>query len=606
MTKSQKKRTARRLGFEGLESRMALSGDTISTSDVAQLLERATAAATTQDAIIAVVDRGGHILGVRTEAHINTANTSYLVFSIDGAVAEARTAAFFSSDAAPLTSRTVRYISQSTITQREVQANPNSANPTINGPGFVAPIGVGGQFPPGITSTPLVDLFAIEHTNRVNDNIPGISQASYGVQSGIMPSAQARGIGTLPGGIPLYKNGTLVGGIGVFFPGPNGYAAYEQGFIPNIGQTSVQRTNAPLELEAEWMAFAATNGSSGAGASVGTLSGIPPVPGYNLPGGPAARIDLAGITLQSVGPIAGPSGIQTILNVGRTVGPGPANGPGIVDQPIDPGMDQNAAGTTVAAGWLIPAHAGSSLTQADVTQIVVQAVLQARVTRAQIRPLGSTTKMVIAVSDKDGSLLGVYRMLDATIFSVDVAIAKARNMAYYDDPAQVQTIDLVDDNRDNVPDLPAGVAFTNRTVRFLAAPNYPSGALHSVPGAFSILRDPGINPSTAENVGPPQPASVYQSVLGFDSFNPGRNFHDPNNLANQNGVVFFPGSSALYKQNVISGGLGVSGDGVDQDDVVTFYGAQGFQAPTALRADQFFVRNVRLPYQNFSRNATGI
>ena len=86
-------------------------------------------------------------------------------------------------------------------------------------------------------------------------------------------------MGTLPGGIPLYKNGILVGGIGVFFPGPNGYATYEQGFVPNIGQTSLQRTNAPLELEAEWIAFAAAGGSSGAHASVGALSGIPPVSG---------------------------------------------------------------------------------------------------------------------------------------------------------------------------------------------------------------------------------------------------------------------------------------------------------------------------------------
>jgi hypothetical protein len=46
----------------------------------------------------------------------------------------------------------------------------------------------------------------------------------------------------------------------------------------------------------------------------------------------------------------------------------------------------------------------------------------------------------------------------------------------------------------------------------------------------------------------------------------------------------------------------VSGDGVDEDDVVTADGIAGFEPPDALRADQFFVRGVRLPYQNFSRN----
>ena len=53
----------------------------------------------------------------------------------------------------------------------------------------------------------------------------------------------------------------------------------------------------------------------------------------------------------------------------------------------------------------------------------------------------------------------------------------------------------------------------------------------------------------------------------------------------------------------LAGGLGISGDGVDQDDVVTVSGQAGFAAPLNIRADQFFVRGVRLPYQKFDRNA---
>ena len=100
----------------------------------------------------------------------------------------------------------------------------------------------------------------------------------------------------------------------------------------------------------------------------------------------------------------------------------------------------------------------------------------------------------------------------------------------------------------------------------------------------------------------PVAASAFQTVLGFDAFHPGRNFRDPNNIANQNGIVFFPGSAPLYKSTALVGGFGVSGDGVDQDDVVTFFGVDGFRAPNDLRADQFFVRGVRLPYQKFNRN----
>ena len=97
-------------------------------------------------------------------------------------------------------------------------------------------------------------------------------------------------------------------------------------------------------------------------------------------------------------------------------------------------------------------------------------------------------------------------------------------------------------------------------------------------------------------------------MQGFDSFNPQTNFHDPNNVANQNGIVFFPGSVPLYKDvngsgsPQLVGGLGVSGDGVDQDDDVTFQTAVGFEVPSnVLRADEVFVRGVRLPYQKFNR-----
>ena len=282
------------LGFERLESRQLLTAN-ITTADVDQLLRRATAASASNDAIIAVVDRNGTILGVQAESGVPITDPDTLYFAIDGAIAEARTAAYFSNNTAPLTSRTIRFISQSTITQREVQANPNpnETDPTLQGPGFVGAIGLGGQFPPGINDTPLVDLFGIEHTNRAvltslgPDGMPNTADDvaynidpafipsgvripipyAYGQQSGLLPDSDNRGIGTLPGGIPLYKNGELVGGIGVFFPGTTGYADTEQGFNPaNPNQTAQQRENAPRALEAEWIAFAAAGGSAGAGA----------------------------------------------------------------------------------------------------------------------------------------------------------------------------------------------------------------------------------------------------------------------------------------------------------------------------------------------------
>src|SRR5262249_14875205 len=197
--------------------------------------------------------------------------------------------------------------------------------------------------------------------------------------------------------------------------------------------------------------------------------------------------------------------------------------------------------------------AGGNLSAADVEQIIQQAIDEEQNVRAQIRlPNGTRAKFVFAVTDTNGDILGLYRTPDTTVFSIDVAVAKARNLAYYNNPAQLQAID-------QLPGFAPGIAFTNRTFRYLANPRFPVG-VGTEPGPFSILNDPGIDPKTGLNTGLPQPASAFKSVFGFDSFNPQSNFRDPFNVANQNGIVFFPGSSGVYKdiggQRVLVGGFG--------------------------------------------------
>jgi len=653
----------------------------LTAAEVKTLLDKASAVTASQDGIFAVVDRNGRILGVRVESQVLATITDQdtLVFAIDGAVAKARTAAFFGSGdlpigstGAPLTPRTIQYISQSTVTEREVEGNPNADNSsaaaaaasTTRGPGFVAPIGLGGHFPAGIAHTPPVDLFHIEHTNRDSYIAPGadgvkgtaddiqlrtftdalgrevnrfnmdpgfvpagkglFAPESYGTNqnSGLLPAATARGIATLPGGVGLYRdtNGdgigdTIVGGIGVFFPGPDGFATHEQGFVPGIGQTQVQRTgtatcdgtilSAPRVLEAEFIALVAAGGSNQ--AQLSGIAGAKPDPTapFDVPFG---RIDLVGINLPVIGPIGCDPGPEILLEVGSQFGAGVVNGE---DMPLIGGVaGKYRDGQTVPDGWLVMPHSSTvdpNLTAADVERIVAQGIQAANATRAAIRlPIGTRTRMVFAVTDTSGEVLGLFRMPDSTVFSIDVAVAKARNVSYYADATDLQPEDTVT--------LP-GVAFTNRTFRFLAEPRYPAGVDGSTPPDFSILNDPGVNRATAENLGAPVAAGSFQSVAGHDAFNVMTNFRDPGDpsvvaqggvaapTANQNGIVFFPGSTPLYKNGQLIGGLGVSGDGVDQDDVVTFCAAQGY-LPTApvLRADQVYVDGVRLPFMKFLRN----
>jgi uncharacterized protein GlcG (DUF336 family) len=180
--------------------------------------------------------------------------------------------------------------------------------------------------------------------------------------------------------------------------------------------------------------------------------------------------------------------------------------------------------------------------------------------------------MAIAVADLDGTIIGLYRMADGTVFSIDVAASKARNMAYFNSGARTAA---------DLTEVPMGTAITNRTIGFGAQPLFPPGINSSAAGPFFNLYQ--------QDVAKP-------CTQGFQVAVP--------TGKNQSGIVFFPGSVPLYRNGMLVGGLGISGDGVDQDDYVAAGGAAGFDAPTAIRADQVVVRDVRLPYLKFPQNPT--
>ncbi len=88
---------------------------------------------------------------------------------------------------------------------------------------------------------------------------------------------------------------------------------------------------------------------------------------------------------------------------------------------------------------------------------------------------------------------------------------------------------------------------------------------------------------------------------------PGRSRGANRSYLNQSGIVWFPGSAPLYKGGQLVGGIGVSGDGVEQDDYVTDGAVEGFEPPDDLRVDRSVIvtgegAEVRLPYWKFPRN----
>ncbi|HWX53786.1 MAG TPA: heme-binding protein [Verrucomicrobiae bacterium] len=467
----------------------------LTAAEVQTVVENA-ASSVDAPVVIAVTDRGGHILAVFQKtgaAATATGNFGASVATTELAVALARTAAYFSNDQAPLSSRTVRFIS-------------------------------GIHFPPGITNTANAALYGIENTNRgcpLNVTfLPGqtidpsrsISGASLGlgIITGKVDTSDSDPNAINPGGAPLFRNGRLVGGLGV------------AGAAPPV---------------AEFAAFSAA-ASSGFGANPAP-PGVVVIDGIALP-----------FVVQTTRPAgSNPGTLAGVFAVGPIASPGP-----------------------VPEGDLILAKAGliGGLTLAEVQSIVNQAIATANQTRAIIRlPDGQRARFAIAISDLDGTILALNRMPDATVFSVDVAVAKARNMAYFSS-AGVSPADL--------PGVPAQTAVTNRTISFGAQPLFPPGIDGTAAGPFFNL---------------------YQ----FDLANPCTNGGQPPS-ANQNGVVFFPGSVPIYKGGVLVGGLGISGDGVEQDDYVSAQAAAAFGAPPGIRADQITLRGVRLPYLKFPRNPT--
>ena len=459
------------------------------------------------DMAVAVVDRAGFVLGVfRTQNAPATAvgNFGQTQNANDVAVALARTGAFFSNDQAPLSSRTVRFIS-------------------------------GIHFPPGVMNQPPADLYGIESTNRgctlVNDPIfqskipPSLALGGgfgLGVITGKADITDSNAAAVNPGGVPIFYKNVVVGGIGVV------------------------TTSSNLNV-AEYAAFAGS--TSARSGPKDTFGPTPAAPGV---------VFIGGIALPFVSQTARPAGLSA----------GPAAGTGgyVVAPANSQGQPPEGALIAPAAGLL------GGLSAADVMQILDNAEATANTTRAAIRlPLGSKARMVIAVADLDGTIIGLRRMQDATVFSIDVAASKARNMVYFNSASRTAA---------DLNGVPMGTAVTNRTIGFGAQPLYPPGIDSSNAGPFFNLYTMDLaNPCTQ----------------GFQS--------GPSN-SNKSGIVFFPGSAGLFRNGALAGGLGVSGDGVDQDDYVTSGGTKGFEAPTNIRADQIMDEGVRLPYFKFPRNPT--
>ena len=491
---------------------VCLDGPVLQPDEVTAIMQAA-ARALDRQLVVAVTDRRGVVLGVgsnfafdyegrcdstacpavesgcpRPAAPVSDCR------AVDLALQLARTAAFFSADQTPLTSRSVRFLS-------------------------------GEHFPPGVTDAAAAALFGIENTNRgcnfdaldVNRleilipralSLPAVLRQRAGVSplhceqlSGADPTARCgctTGIATIPGAVPIYRGDAagvlrMAGGVGVVLRG----VEIECDPVAAFDSTSILRlddTNPDFNL----MEFAAR---AYAGDNVGlprltphglksvcesTLNPRPTccdaspscdfdiLPGRQLPFDPVIFVDAIEIPEVALSP-SPPAGAGTFGGITQFI---------VDPATLNPDDPLNSA-QPLPIGWLLGPRAATDappgaapLSLDDVNNIIGEALSDAAQIRAAIRlPLQARTEMMLAVADTNDQLVGLFRMTDATVFSIDVAVAKSRNVAYFSSAA-IDPLDAMDcpgppPCRGQA--FPPGTAITNRTISFGSQPFFPSG-----------------------------------------------------------------------------------------------------------------------------------
>lgn len=628
-----------------------VSGDAaaqnLTVADVQRIVSQAVgeAQARGRPATIAVVDRVGNVLAVfqmtGAPARVNVSSARGIprpngleqiqdTFAAAlgapnspsgrlSSIAKAITGAYLSSAGNAFTTRTASQIVQEHFNPGELFAP--------GGPLF------GVQF----SQLPCSDLSVRQATNAA---VTGVVNATLG------PKRSPLGLSADPGGLPLYKNNQVVGGVGVEADGVytldrviEDYdfhvdeaiaVAGQQGFEPDrnirAGRIFVDgRSLRYTDFRATDLAANVNNAPA-----FGTGGALADVTGYFV----AAGGVLAGQTYGQAASGFAADPVGTFNFVGRTVF-----------------VLFNAAGNNrfPPTASTAPTVANGGLTANEVATVLGNALKIAFAGRAQIRrPLNSNIEVTVSVVDANGNVLGIARTPDAPVFGTDVSLQKARSAVFLSSPGAAdyfgtydasgtQLATPVGQNANGVvirtylssvrnvlgPNaLANGVAFGARSIGNLARPFLPDGFEGAAEGPLSrpfgawspfntgfqldtVLDNIALHVRFADAV-----AAATDSNATCTFFTA---FAGTNLTRLSNGLQIFAGGVPIFRGGFVIGGIGVSGDGIDQDDMVAFLGlndAAGAlgsglnHAPPVGRADRFapggaHLRYVSCPFKPF-------
>ena len=540
----------------------ALARAQLTLGDVQRIMAQAISRAeqTRPNALIAVTDREGFVLGVWSVNGDPRPSSQ----RIGAAISEAGTPTYLSTNENAFSTRTAKFL---------IQQN----------------------FPPGIDNRPPGPLVGIAFSqlpfsdaNRFKRVFPGPNGEVPAVPGGgFVPGSLGTGIfntrlSARASGLPLYKNGQLVGGIGVFSGGDDSLAQAAATELNNTVPGRNEDENIALTGQ---IGFAPSRTILGSNVFIDGI-GLP----YALGSAKLGRvrpIGTVGVPVDGFGlSAAQPEFPYPVLVLGGR--------PVVIRSPL---IDDPLLGT--------PINGQPRLNAAEVAGIVGRVAARCFTTRSAIKlPIGKRAEIFVSVvgipnaPGQPAPILVTARTFGSALFDAnDVCPQKARTAVFFSSDQ---------------------FAASTRTVGFLAQNHYPPGLNNRdagpygpavpqfntdgtvVPNTVGLQVAYSVNINPAGNAGDARPFIPVAGPQAPDV--PVPNALPPNpNLPD--GINLFGGGFPLYRNGVLIGGVGASGDGIEVDDLL---GASGvgaeFAVPEAIRADQFTFDGARLPYAKFPRN----
>lgn len=558
-------------------------------------------------ATIAVVDRVGNVLSLTQMPGAPTTLTIVsglnpgtglenqsrvppnVIPTTFGAIAKALTGAYLSSNGNAFSTRTANYI----IQQHFAPGTGNQQQNLPAGPLF------GVQF----SQLPCSDF------NTAATTTPGTTNAG--------PHRSPLGFSADAGGLPLYKNGILAGGIGVM--SENTYSdnlnpltssgssgSFHDEVIALAGSTGYQ---APPALDADNIAvngltFQYTDATSANfAAPVAATGAFTPLAVPGLFAGPAAgHTAIAGLTY---GSSDGASGIAPDGALGPMLYPGTT---------VPSYVFTDGAGHVLYAptNGLAPGG-GLAITATEAQGLMTSALNVAYSARAAIRiPTNTFAQVTVTIVDLDGNVVAQARTPDAPVFGADVSRQKARSAVFFsraDAAARISAITIPASNTSgtfaqyvsdsnsllggSAPAFQGNYAWSEVSIGDISRPFYPDGIQGSTSsplnyGPLSLpfnrwsIFSTGIQldlvlPDFLAAVGgaSPSPAGCGTGDGLGTGLPPGSG--GKTQLAD--GMQIFSGAYPIYRGTTLVGAIGVSGDGIQQDSLISFLGLQNFVDP---------------------------